>query len=49
MQTLLVLVTFSLAVGFLLRKFVWNPIFDTRKNSGNKKPGSHDCDSCGFH
>lgn len=49
MQTILVLITFSLAVGYMLKKFVWNPIFESRKSSGNKNPGSHDCGSCSFH
>ena len=48
MQTLLVIITFLLAVGFLLKKFVWNPIYETRKPGGKK--GDHsDCGSCSLH
>jgi len=49
MQTILVLLVFSVAAGFLLKKFVWNPIFEGRQNSsntldGNKtKCGKKDC------
>jgi len=49
MQTILVLITFSIAVGFLIKKFVWNPIFEARQNSGGTldggktKCGKKDC------
>lgn len=49
MQSILVLVTFLLAAGFLIKKFVWNPIFEARQNStgtldGEKtKCGRKDC------
>jgi len=49
MQTILVLITFLLATGFLLKKFVWNPIFESRQNSGGTldggktKCGKKDC------
>lgn len=49
MQTVLVILTFSIAVGFLLKKFVWNPIFETRRRTvqtldGDKtKCGKKDC------
>lgn len=49
MQTVLVILTFCLAAGFLLKKFVWNPIFETRRRSsgtldGHKtKCGDKDC------
>ncbi len=49
MQTILVLITFCLAAGFLLKKFVWNPIFENRKKTlgtldgGNTKCGKDDC------
>tara|TARA_R100000935_G_C2807950_1_gene153600 strand:- start:195 stop:350 length:156 start_codon:yes stop_codon:yes gene_type:complete len=49
MQTILVLITFSIAVGFLLKKFLWNPIFEARKTSnatldgGKTKCGKTDC------
>ncbi len=49
MQTILVIITFCLATGFLLKKFVWNPIFETRQRSlgtldGEKtKCGNKDC------
>ena len=52
MQTYLVLITFALAAGFLLRKFVWNPIFETRKKSlGTLDGGKTKCgdDNCGCH
>lgn len=49
MQTILVLITFLIAAGFLLKKFVWNPIFEGRQNSGGTldggktKCGKKDC------
>ncbi|MBT8254907.1 MAG: hypothetical protein KJO23_00060 [Bacteroidia bacterium] len=49
MQTVLVIITFGIATGFLLKKFVWNPIFETRQRSagtldGQKtKCGDKDC------
>ena len=49
MQTLLVILTFSLAAGFLLKKFVWNPIFERRQKAvgtldgGKTKCGDKDC------
>jgi len=49
MQTFLVLLTFGAAVGFMLKKFVWNPIFETRQRTvgtldGEKtKCGKDDC------
>jgi hypothetical protein len=49
MQTFLVFITFSIAAGFLLKKFVWNPIFERKIKSsntldGNKiKCGKNDC------
>jgi len=49
MQTLLVIIVFSFAAGFLLKKFVWNPILESkqRKNGtldgDNTKCGKGDC------
>tara|TARA_B100000795_G_C22451243_1_gene305661 strand:+ start:406 stop:564 length:159 start_codon:yes stop_codon:yes gene_type:complete len=49
MQKILVILTFSLAAGFLLKKFVWNPIFEGRQNKStamdgeNTKCGKSDC------
>ena len=49
MQTILVLITFTLALGYMLKKFVWTPVFETRKKSlgtidGQKtKCGNKDC------
>jgi hypothetical protein len=49
MQTLLVILTFAAATGYLLKKFVWNPVFETRQKSagtldGDKtKCGKSDC------
>ncbi len=49
MQTVLVIITFSLALGFLLKKFVWNPIFESKKqmakslDGGQTKCGNKDC------
>ncbi len=48
-QTILVLLTFVFAVGFMIKKFVWNP-FETSKNSSGNKAGTHsDCGSCSLH
>lgn len=52
MQTLLVLLTFSLAVGFLLKKFVWGPIFGARVKAPSSLDGGRvKCgkDDCGCH
>lgn len=49
MQKILVLVIFAFALGFLLKKFVYTPIFETRKQSlgtldgGKTKCGNKDC------
>ncbi|WP_432412406.1 hypothetical protein [Rasiella sp. SM2506] len=49
MQTILVIITFIIAMGYLLRKFVWTPVFESRNASsgtldGNKtKCGKKDC------
>ena len=49
MQTILVILTFCMALGFILKKFVWNPIFEgKRKTLGtldghNTKCGKSDC------
>ncbi len=48
MQILLVFIAFSLAVGFMIKKFVWNP-FENGENRKKNKPGDHsDCGSCSF-
>ncbi len=39
MQSILVLITFAIAAGFILKKFVWNPIVESRKKDGDSKPG----------
>lgn len=47
MQTIFVLITFALAVGYVVKKFIWNP-FGT--NLKRNKPGDHsDCGKCSFH
>ena len=49
MQTILVIITFTLAVAFLVRKFIWTPIFESQKKSlgtldgGKTKCGKEDC------
>jgi flagellar biogenesis protein FliO len=49
MQTLLVIITFSLAAGFLVKKFIWNPIFEGKQKTmgtldgGRTKCGKKDC------
>jgi len=49
MQTILVLITFCIATGYLLKKFVWNPIFEGRQkptgtlDGGKTKCGKKDC------
>ncbi|MCT8339233.1 hypothetical protein [Luteirhabdus pelagi] len=50
MQTILVFITFALAVGFLLKKFIYDPIVDSRKTTpigtldgGKTKCGKSDC------
>jgi len=49
MQTVLVIITFSIALGFIVKKFVWNPIFEAKDSSsgtldgGNTKCGKKDC------
>lgn len=49
MQTILVLIIFSFAAGFLLKKFLWDPLFEARQTSGGTldggktKCGKKDC------
>lgn len=40
MQTFFVIITFALAVAYLVKKFVWLPIFETRKKPSNTLDGS---------
>lgn len=48
MQTILVFLTFALAVGFMVKKFIWNPFGNGKKRKLNK-PGDHsDCSKCSF-
>jgi len=48
-QTILVIITFSLAAGFLIKKFVWDSIIETKGKSsgtldgGKTKCGKSDC------
>jgi len=52
MQSILVIITFLLAVGFLLKKFVWDSIFESKgKSSGTLDGGKTKCgnDNCGCH
>lgn len=49
MQTILVIITFSLAAGYLLKKFIWNPITEGKQTTsgtfdgGKTKCGKKDC------
>ncbi len=49
MQTILVIITFCLATGYLLKKFIWTPITESRNSAsgtldGEKtKCGKKDC------
>ncbi len=49
MQKVFVLIIFVLALSYLLKKFIWTPIFETRKRSmgtldgGKTKCGNKDC------
>lgn len=49
MQKILVIITFSLAAGYLLKKFVWNPIMEKKQSTlgtfdgGKTKCGKNDC------
>ncbi len=49
MQTFFVIIIFSLAVAYLLKKLVWVPLFESRRKSlgtldgGNTKCGKKDC------
>lgn len=52
MQTLLVIITFSIALTFLVRKFVWAPFFESRgKGTGTIDGGRTKCgkDDCQCH
>ena len=52
MQTILVILTFILAVGFLLKKFVWDSIFEGRQKApGTLDGGKTKCGdkNCGCH
>jgi len=33
MQTILVIITFIISAGFLIKKFIWGPIFETRQKA----------------
>ncbi|HPF09830.1 MAG TPA: hypothetical protein PKW08_10645 [Flavobacteriaceae bacterium] len=49
MQTILVLLIFGVALGYLLKKFVWNPLVESPKKTtgtldgGKTKCGKKDC------
>jgi hypothetical protein len=49
LQTILVLITFCFATGFILKKFIWNPIFENKNNPTKSldgegiKCGKKDC------
>jgi len=45
MQTALVIITFCLAAGFLLKKFVWGHIAEPKRSSSDAMKG--DSRSCG--
>jgi hypothetical protein len=52
MQTVLVIVIFTLAVGYLLKKFLWVPIFESRQRTANTLDGNRTkCGNkdCGCH
>lgn len=52
MQTILVIVIFALAVGYLLKKFFWVPVFETRTKTPKTMDGNHTkCGKkdCGCH
>ncbi len=49
MQTVLVILVFLIAAGFLLKKFVWKPILEKKQkkntsiDGSNTKCGNNDC------
>ena len=49
MQDILVIITFTAAASYLLKKFVWNPIFEDRRSvsstadGAKTKCGKNDC------
>lgn len=52
MQTTLVLICFCIALGYLLKKFVWNPIAETINKPKNNSVHKAPCGSkggCGCH
>ena len=52
MQTVLVIITFCLAAGFLLKKFVWAPMFESKAKTSPTLDGNRvKCgkDDCGCH
>lgn len=52
MQTIFVVITFAVALGYLLKKFVWPPIFQTfKKPFGARPAGTVSCGKkgCGCH
>lgn len=42
-QEIIVLVIFSLAVGYILTKFIWKPTFLKRGKNSRKNCGGSDC------
>jgi len=48
MQTLLVIIVFSLAAGFIFKKFVWDS-FSEKKQQKNKTNSTCGKSKCGCH
>lgn len=42
-QEILVLITFLIAVGFIITKFIWKPKFLKAKKKSDKACGQSDC------
>lgn len=45
-QEILVFITFALAVGYMVTKFVWKPKFVFNKKNTGKACGESGCGSC---
>lgn len=43
LQEILVLITFLIAVGFIITKFIWKPAFFKPKKKSDKACGKSDC------
>ncbi|MDT0675278.1 hypothetical protein [Autumnicola musiva] len=49
LQHILVFITFTIALGYLITKFIWKPAFLTPSKGNNNKGKSCGVSDCGCH